>query len=335
VTALCATMFGAAGREEIPCGNFGTPFIEAVHGDRETSWYALELSSFQLETIETLHAAAAILLNIQADHLDRHGDLTAYCAAKWRIAALRRNGAPLVLCIDDERVVELAERAQQPILRVSTRHRVDRGGCLEHAELTLRVAGNSERLCSVDELPIPGEHNIRNTLAAATACRAVGVPLEAIRRALTGYTALPHRLQEVATVNGVTFVDDSKATNIASALCALAAFPSRHVLLLLGGRDKEGDFAPLAQAILSSGATIITFGEAGELIAAQLEKGGVSVLQRCKTMAQAVVAAHSAATVGAVVLLSPACASFDEFTSFAARGDTFAKQARALAEARS
>jgi UDP-N-acetylmuramoylalanine--D-glutamate ligase len=335
-TALAAAMLGAAGHDGVPCGNFGLPLCDAVQGDHPGRWYALELSSFQLDITSRLTASAAVLLNVQADHLDRHGDIHAYRAAKEKIAALRRPGAPLVLAVDDPLVADFAHRAGGPVLSVSADHEVASGGFVRDGRLTLRLGGNEETLIDAAQLAIPGRHNRVNALAAAVACRAVGVPADALRRALTTFRALPHRIQEIALVGGVRYVDDSKATNVGSVLEAIRALrertdEGRRIFVLLGGRDKGSDFGPLAAALTGGGASAITFGEAGPLIAAALERGGVTPCARVCTLEDAVAAAHAAAVPGDTVLLSPACASFDAFTSYAHRGDVFAAAARALA----
>jgi UDP-N-acetylmuramoylalanine--D-glutamate ligase len=326
-------MLSAAGHEAIACGNFGVPLCDAIQGDHANRWYSIEISSFQLETTFLLRTCAAILLNIQADHLDRHGSFENYRAAKYRIAELRAPGAPLVLCVDDPEVAALATRAAKPLLAVSVLTTVDEGGMVQDGELRLRFGGSVERLASVQELPLPGRHNQLNILAAAVACRAAGVPLEAVRRGLLKFRALSHRLQEVAQVRGVRFVDDSKATNVGSALQAIDALSSTKLWVLLGGRDKASDFVPLAAAIEKAGATAITFGEAGRHIADVLTQAGCVSLMRSTTLEAALRTAFQSATSGDIVLLSPACASFDAYTGYAARGDHFAQLARSLSEA--
>jgi UDP-N-acetylmuramoylalanine--D-glutamate ligase len=334
-TALVAEMLKAAGRDAVACGNYGLPLVDAVQGDGGARWYAIEISSFQLETTHALRAAAAILLNIQADHLDRHGSFEAYRAAKYRVAEDRAKGAPLVLGGDDPELAPLAASARPPVLRVSAHGRVAAGGFVEQGELRLAVGGREETLAGVSELQLPGRHNRVNVLAAAVALRAAGLPLEPLRRAALAFTPLPHRLQEVALVRGVRFVDDSKGTNVGAVLEALVAMretlaPGARIYTLLGGRDKDSDFRPLAAALAQQGGIAVTFGEAGPRIAAALEAAGSPVVRR-GALADAVAHAASLAAPGDLVLLSPACASFDAFTGYAARGDAFAAAARALA----
>ncbi len=330
-TALVEAMLSAAGHEAIACGNFGVPLCDAVQGDHPDRWYSIELSSFQLESTFSLRASAAILLNIQSDHLDRHGSFEAYRAAKYRIDDLRAAGAPLVLCVDDPEVAALAATAREPVLRVSVQRRVTEGGMVQGNELQLVMGNTIERLANVQELPVPGRHNQLNILAAAVACRAAGVSLDAVRRGLLKFRALPHRLQEVAQVRGVRFVDDSKATNVGSALQAIAALAGAKLWVLLGGRDKASDFLPLVAALREVGATAITFGEAGPHIAEVLSAAGFTDLLRSTSLEIALRSAFERAASGDVILLAPACASFDAYSGYAARGDHFAMLARSLA----
>jgi len=334
-TALVAEMLKAAGKDAIACGNYGLPLVDAVQGDPGGRWYAIEISSFQLETTHALRAAAAVLLNVQPDHIDRHGSFEAYRAAKYRVADDRAKGAPLVLGTDDPELTPLAATARPPVLQVSALRRVTAGGFVEHEELKLAIGGREETLAGVAELQLPGRHNRVNVLSAAVALRAAGFPLEPLRRAALAFTPLPHRLQEVALVRGVRFVDDSKGTNVGAVLEALVAMretlaPGARIFTLLGGRDKDSDFRPLAAALAAQGGIPVTFGEAGPRIADVLEAAGVVAIRR-GALEDAVAHAASLASPGDLVLLSPACASFDAFTGYAARGDAFVAAARALA----
>lgn len=335
-TALAGAMLAAGGREGIPCANFGLPFCDAVQGDHAGRWYAAELSSFQLDITHDLRAAAAVLLNVQEDHMDRYGgSFDAYRESKESVARLRAPGAPLVLCVDDPHVAAAAARIAGPLAEVSAAREVKEGGCVVGNRLVLRLGGHEETLLEVGSLPIPGRHNRINILAAAYACRAAGVPLEALRRATAAYRPLSHRLQDVAQVGGVRFVDDSKATNVGSVLEAIRAISETvteeaRMFVLLGGRDKDSDFRPLAPALAAHRGVALTFGEAGPLIAGVLEREQGVELHRAGTLEDAIRAAHAMARPGDVVLLSPACASFDAFTGYAARGDAFAAEARRL-----
>jgi UDP-N-acetylmuramoylalanine--D-glutamate ligase len=333
-TALVAAMLAADNRAAIACGNFGVPLCDAVQPIDPVRWYAIELSSFQLELLEVLPLAAAVILNIQADHLDRHGDFEGYLHAKLSIARQLVSGGQLVLCVDDPELRRFAATRSADTLEISLEPNVARGGFRRDGRLWLRVADHDEQLAVIEELPIPGDHNQLNILAAAAAARACGVSLTAIQKGLAGFRALPHRLEQVAQVNGVRYIDDSKATNVGSALEAIKAYAGSGLWVLLGGRDKASDYRPLTPALAAAGATALTFGEAGGLIAEALESAGATRLIRCHTLEHAVLAAAQRARPGDVVLLSPACASFDAYANYAARGDHFTELARQLAERR-
>jgi UDP-N-acetylmuramoylalanine--D-glutamate ligase len=336
VTALVSAMLAEAGFDALPCGNFGTPLIEAASGDHPGRRYSIELSSFQLETTSRLQATAAILLNVQADHLDRHGDFETYRAMKWRISELRAPLAPLVLNLDDPHSAALAASAPAPVLGVSLREEVDAAGTARDGWLALRTGGRELRLIEASRLMLPGRHNVLNALAAAVAVSTLGLDAEPIRAALSKFRPLPHRLQEVARVEGVSFIDDSKATNVASAVEAIFAVAPRaeRLLVLLGGRDKDSDFAPLVDALEAARARAVTFGEAGSKIAAtireEMDDAGL-LAGECGSLEEATRRAWSLARPRGAVLLSPACASFDAFDGYAARGEFFAAIAQDLA----
>jgi UDP-N-acetylmuramoylalanine--D-glutamate ligase len=335
-TALAASMLARDGRDVVACGNYGVPLTEAVQADAGERWYAIELSSFQLELTTGLRAGAAVLLNVQADHLDRHHSLDAYRRAKESIATLRTPGAPIVLVVDDPLLAEFAARADEPVLAVSAAGPVERGGWADDAGLHLRLGDATETLATLDEFPLFGRHNRINALAAALAARAVGAKPDAVRDGLLAFRALPHRLEPVGEQVGVRYVDDSKATNVAAAIEAIEALAAEPggLVVLLGGRDKGGDFTPLAQALQAAGARAVTFGEAGPLIAAALERAGAAAVDRTGPLAEAVERARGLARPGDTVLLAPACASFDEFRSFAHRGDVFAGLVRGHGDGR-
>ncbi len=336
-TALVATMLQADGRDAVACGNYGLPVVDATRGDDGRRWYAIELSSFQLESVGPLGAAAAVLLNVQPDHLDRHGSFERYLEIKCRIAALRAAGAPLVLGLDDPALARAADGLAPPVIGVGATRPLDDGGRLEDGMLVVTIAGTRTPLVRRDEFPLPGRHNVVNALAAATASLAAGVRVEAVRDALRAFRPLPHRMCPIAQVEGVTYVDDSKATNVASTLAAIEAFSGEHragLIVLLGGRSKAADFSPLAAALERSGARAIAFGEAGPEIAGALAAAGTAVLGVERSMTAAVDAARRHAHRGDIVLLSPACASFDEFANFEERGRRFAEHVRSASEAR-
>jgi UDP-N-acetylmuramoylalanine--D-glutamate ligase len=298
-TALLGAMFAAAGLPAEVVGNIGRPLSSLVGAVADETWIVCELSSFQLEGTSTLAPRIAVLTNLEPDHLDRHGTFEAYADAKLRIFARQTS--------DD---VSVVPRGFGPI------------------------PGNARRIeFAVDDpLPaeplIPGAHNRENAAAATAAARAAGVADGAIAEALRTFPGVEHRIEEVAVVRGVTYVNDSKATNVAASLRALWSFPGRRKHVILGGRGKQESYAPLAAAF-EAGDRAYVIGEAAPEIAEALDAAGVPNI-RSGDLVAAIDTAASLAEPGDVVLLSPACASFDQFTSFEHRGEEFRRLAQNL-----
>jgi len=298
-TALLGAVFAAACVPAEVAGNIGRPLTSLVGTIAEDAWVVCELSSFQLEDIETFRPRIAVLLNLEPDHIDRHGSLAAYREAKLRVF---ENQGP-----DDVAVVP-------------------RGFG--------QVPGQAARIefAADDPLPaeprIPGAHNRENAAAATAAARAAGLPDDAIAEALRTFPGVEHRIEEFDTVAGVRYVNDSKATNVAAALRALAAFPDAHVHVILGGLGKSESYAPLAAAF-KPGDRAYLIGAAAVEIAAALTGAGVEH-RHCGDLATALGAAAAAASAGDIVLLSPACASFDQFESYERRGEEFGRLVQKL-----
>jgi len=321
VTSLVGEMLRAGGLRVGVGGNIGTAASElALVG----GWDAvvLELSSFQLEACTTLAPRVAVLLNVSPDHLDRHPDMATYLAAKARIFARQRPDDVAVLNADDPTLAGLGvpSRAVRFSLadRSATAH-------LDGGMLVLEGAP----LLARDQLPLLGDHNVANALAAALAARGLGVRPRDIAGALRAFRALPHRHQLAAEGSGVRWVDDSKGTNIGATAAGVAGYPPATVHLILGGLGKGQDFRELCPAVAGRVARAYLIGEAAAEIAAALE--GCVPLEMCGTLAEAVRRAAAHARPGDTVLLSPACASFDQFANYAHRGDEFARLARATA----
>jgi UDP-N-acetylmuramoylalanine--D-glutamate ligase len=298
-TALLGAMFDAAGIPAEVAGNIGRPLTSLVGTADPDAWVVCELSSFQLEDIDTLRPRIAILLNLEPDHLDRHGDFEAYRAAKLRIFENQDS--------DD---IAIVARGFGPVQGAARRIEFGSGDALPVEPL------------------IPGAHNRENAAAAVAAARAAGIPEDAIAEALRTFPGVEHRIEEIATIAGVRYVNDSKATNVAAALRALASFPGVRKLVILGGRGKAEPYAPLAAAF-APGDRAYLIGEATEAIAAALEETDVA-FERSGDLTTAVAAVAVEARDGDVVLLSPACASFDQFTSYEQRGEEFGKLVQKL-----
>jgi UDP-N-acetylmuramoylalanine--D-glutamate ligase len=305
-TELTGAMLRAGGLPTEVAGNVGRALSELPGRVDTQAWVVCELSSFQLEDIDAFRCRVAVILNVTPDHLDRHGGFAQYTAAKLRILENQTPEDTAVLNGDD------------PVLRAAELPGAGRREWFSNAQ--------SDRV-DWEHAGIRGVHNLENALAASGAAEAVGVPREARDRALREFQPPPHRLQTVARRGGVDFVDDSKATNPEAAIKALTAF-DHGVRLILGGSLKGGSFAELARAVAAGPvASVDVCGQAGEAISRALAAEGVRH-RRHATLAEAVAAAAASAEPGDTVLLSPACASFDEFRDYADRGDTFARLAQ-------
>jgi UDP-N-acetylmuramoylalanine--D-glutamate ligase len=325
-TVLIGEMLRASGFDTGVGGNLGTPLCALV--GRGHTRIVAELSSFQLEHAQKLRADVAVLLNLAPDHLDRHGSLAAYGAAKARLAELQRPDAYLVVNRDDPWARAVGERAPAHVLEFSTEERVTSGACLDDKDVVLVRDGAIALRVPQGALSAAARRPVANSLAAALAASLAGASPDAIRDSLERFEGLPHRVRDVCVRAGVRYVDDSKATNPAAAVASLLAQTSR-VVWLAGGRNKGLDFAPLAEAARRARVRIaVVYGES----ALELEQALKSAcrVERTGTLGDAVTFAATAARPGDVVLLAPACASFDQFKSFEDRGRQFAEFARAL-----
>ncbi|HET7122152.1 MAG TPA: UDP-N-acetylmuramoyl-L-alanine--D-glutamate ligase [Solirubrobacterales bacterium] len=317
---LIGHLYRGAGEPVAVAGNVGTPLAELVGEVEADATVVCECSSFQLEDTSGFAPECAVFLNLAPDHLDRHGDLESYLAAKLRIFANQGNDDVAVYNADDPFAAG-----------------TDLGGCARRVafctgagpdcEVSLAegtIFYGDEPLLAVSELGLLGEHNVANAMAAAAAALAMGLDREAVRAGLRSFAGVPHRLEEVAEVGGVRFVNDSKATNVASASVGIRAFAGG-VHAILGGSEKEEPFAPLLDPLRERARACYLIGATTERMARELApvvEDGVA-LHRCEDLAAAVRRAAAAAAPGEVVLLSPACASFDAFENFERRGERF------------
>ena len=296
-------------------GNVGTPVLEIVDDSRPEDWHVLELSSFQLEASESFRCHIAAVLNVTPDHLDRHRSIEAYAAAKARIL---RNQDPA-----DVAVLNASDAACRTMESLALGRVVRFGGpCGNHVEACAsrgRLRFRGVEIAETD-LPLKGVHNVENTLAAVAACRLAGLGPTAIARSVTTFQPVPHRMEFVATVRGVDYFNDSKATNVAAAVKACGSFASG-LWAILGGRDKGSDFAPLAATLRSRASAALLVGEASTLIRRQLE-GAVPIVES-GTLGAALDYVVSRARPGDTVLLAPACASFDQYANYMERGREF------------
>jgi len=324
-TALTGHIFAASGIPAQVGGNIGTPPCSMVRTSRPAQWNVLELSSFQLETTHTFHARIGAALNVTPDHLDRHYSLENYAQAKARLFVNQHAGDFKVLNADDPRTRAYAGRGAGGTFWFSSTRRVDPGAWIADARIML--AGDP--LMETREVPLLGVHNLENIMAAALIARLAGASHNQIRSAVMTFTGVEHRLEFVRETRGVRWYNDSKATNVDATLKALAAFDGG-LWAILGGKDKDSDYAPLREPLASKARGVLLIGAAARKIEEQLR--GSAELTQCGDLASAVALAHRNARAGDTVLLAPACASFDQFENFEHRGREFKRLVNALGE---
>jgi UDP-N-acetylmuramoylalanine--D-glutamate ligase len=330
-TTLLGEILTAAGLPTLVGGNIGVPVVALLDSSTDETWSVLEVSSFQLETTQQFHPSIAVILNITPDHLDRHGSFENYCAVKERIFAQQAAEDVLVLNADNTPCEAAASRAVARVYWFSIEHPVPQGAWLESGFVVYRSAKNAatEKIMPLSGIPLKGAHNVENVLAAVVAARQVGVPAKSIRSAIEKFEAVEHRLEYVATRNGVEFYNDSKATNVDATAKAVAAF-SGGIHLILGGKDKNSDYTQLADLLRQRVSAVYSIGAAAAKIESHLR--GVVSIYSCETLDKAVAAAAAAARPGEVVVLAPACSSYDQFENYEQRGSVFKQLVKELKE---
>ena len=321
-TTLVGKIFEDAGVPTLVGGNIGLPVIDLVAKSSPETVSVLEVSSFQLETVEEFHPQIAVVLNITPDHLDRHGSFENYAAAKTRITERQTADDFLVLNAEDKAAQMVALKTKAQIYWFSGRRPIKQGAFV-HGESILFVAregAKAEPVMPVSEISLKGSHNVENVLAAVCAARLGKISAESIRASVAAFKAVEHRLELVKAVNGVEFYNDSKATNVDATMKAVASFPGG-IHLILGGKDKDSDYSLMAAMLKERVKIVYTIGSAAEKIERQLQ--GVVKIVPAETLQVAVAKAAKAATIGDVVVLSPACSSFDQFENYEHRGRVF------------
>lgn len=321
-TTLVGKIFSDAGVQTQVGGNIGLPVIDLVEKSTPETMNVLEVSSFQLETVEEFHPQIAVVLNITPDHLDRHGSFEAYAAAKARITERQGPEDFLVLNAEDKPTQMVAAKTKAQIYWFSPRRPIKQGAFVHGESIVFipREGAKAEPVMPIAEIHLKGAHNVENVLAAVCAARLAGIPAEKIRASVASFKAVEHRLEFVRTVNGVEFYNDSKATNVDAAMKALASFP-KGIHLILGGKDKDSDYTLMADMLRERVKAVYTIGSAAEKIERHLQ--GVVKMVAAETLETAVAEAAKAAAPGEVVLLSPACSSFDQFDNYEHRGRMF------------
>ncbi len=331
VTAMSGDMCRMAGLSVCVAGNIGLPVLDALYEIEQgyapvPQVWVLELSSFQLETTSSLDADAAAVLNLSEDHMDRYADMAAYAAAKARIFS---GSGVQVLNRDDPRTLAMALPGRRVVTFGLDRCPTDENFGLCEDELCL----GGDMLMPLSVLPVPGLHNAANALAALALTRALGLPMEALLRGLMHFKGLPHRVEKVAEIAGVTYYDDSKGTNVGATEAALYGMGKRKAVVILGGDGKGQDFSPLKAAVAASARAVLMIGRDAPAIAAAIEGSGVESY-RAESLPDAVEQAARLAQPGDAVLLSPACASFDMFRNYTHRAEVFVDAVKRLAAER-
>ncbi|MGI5877185.1 MAG: UDP-N-acetylmuramoyl-L-alanine--D-glutamate ligase [Christensenellales bacterium] len=331
-TALLGHLFAKSGFTAHVVGNIGHPITAVADRTQPRDRMSLEVSSFQLETIDTFRPAVSAILNITEDHLNRHRTMDDYIAMKCRIFENQRDGDLLVLNADNEITAGLGSRARCPVMYFSRFLEVPAGCCIREDRITyIPLEGEPVTLGRTAEVRIAGGHNLENALAASTMALALGADPAAVRYGLATFEGVEHRLEFVGDVGGVRFINDSKATNPDSAMRAIEAM-MLPTILIAGGSDKGSDFAPLIRAFGSRIRGMVVLGETADRLLRSAHEEGFTEAVRADDMADAVRKARDMARPGYNVLLSPACASFDMFEDFEHRGRVFKQIVRELGE---
>lgn len=330
-TSLAGEVVGWGGWEVQVGGNIGTPAISLVGESTDDTYNVLEVSSFQLETIQTFRPYIAVVLNISPDHLDRHGSMEAYTAAKARIFENQTVDDFGVLNADDPSCVQMAKAVKSQVFWFSRKKEVEQGAFARGDNIFLRDSNGEHEIMQVSEIPLKGAHNLENVLAAVCIGGITQTEPGRIRNAVKEFKAVEHRLEFVATVNGVEYFNDSKATNVDATIKALESFPA-NIHIILGGKDKGAPYTPLVALLKERAKRVYTIGAAAPKIEEEIA-GAVDIV-KAGTLEVAVRKAAESANVGDVVVLAPACASFDQFDNYEHRGRVFKELVQALAAKR-
>jgi UDP-N-acetylmuramoylalanine--D-glutamate ligase len=331
-TSLAGEIVAAGKFPTLVGGNIGAPAIGLVDRAGPATWTVLEVSSFQLETIVEFRPRIAVILNITPDHLDRHKTFSNYVNAKARVFENQRQDDFTVFNADDPTTAGLSDRTHAQLFWFSRKKEVEKGAFARGAHLYFRDGHSEREIMPLAELPLKGAHNLENVLAGVSIGMLVGCQPEQIRQAVRNFKAVEHRLEFVARVAGVDYYNDSKATNVDATIKALESFPA-NIHLILGGKDKGSDYTVLHELLRQRVKRVYTIGAAAAKIESQIQ--GAAEIDHAETLENAIRRASESAAPGDVILLAPACASFDQFRSYEHRGKVFKETVHSLAMARS
>jgi UDP-N-acetylmuramoylalanine--D-glutamate ligase len=323
-TTLTGEIMTAGGLPTLVGGNIGTPAISLAERAKNDTVIVLEVSSFQLETIQTFRPKVGVVLNVTPDHLDRHRTFEAYVDAKARLFENQQAGDFAVFNADDPTCVSMAKRMKAQVFWFSRQKEIQQGAWVHDGKILFRDKSGQREILQVSEIPLKGAHNLENVLAAVCAGALMGCAPEKIREAVRNFKAVEHRLEFVAKINGVDYYNDSKATNVDATIKALESFPS-NIHLILGGKDKGSDYTVLNNLLRERVKCVYTIGAAAAKIESQIvsSKNGGPEVVHADTLENAIRKANAVAQPGDVVLLAPACASFDQFKNYEQRGKLF------------
>jgi len=326
-TTLIGDMLTQSGHRVFVGGNIGNPLIDYADSDEKADIVVAEISSFQLDTTDTFKPAVGVLLNIAEDHLDRYDDFHAYALSKAKLFQNQTESDVAVLNYNDPMVRSVTEHVKAAKLFFNVEKTAEKGAAINCDTVYLNVAGDRKGEIDIRTISLRGRHNHENIAAASLAALAAGGHVDGILNAVNRFTGLPHRIEHVATVNGVEYYDDSKATNIGAVIRALETF-TVPLVLIMGGRDKGGDYNRLNDLIKNHARLVVLIGEAADKIEQSI--GGRVQTVKINSMDEAVYTASRNAKPGDAVLLSPACSSFDMFENYQKRGDAFCRAVKTL-----
>src|SRR5215469_3633986 len=325
-TTLVGEIMTAAGFPALVGGNIGTPAISLAERAKPETVVVLEISSFQLETVQSFHPKVAVVLNVTPDHLDRHRTFEVYVDAKARVFENQDGSDYAVLNADDPTCVSMSKRTGAQVFWFSRQKEVDRGAWVRDGAIVFRDGEGQREILEVSDIPLKGAHNLENVLAAVSAGVLMGCAPHKLRQAVQNFKAVEHRLEFVATIGGVDYYNDSKATNVDATIKALESFPA-NIHLILGGKDKGSDYSLLNDLLRERVKRVYTIGAAAPKIESQIK--GPEIVH-AETLTNAVKRAAASAQAGDIVLLAPACASFDQFKGYEHRGRAFKDLVKAL-----
>ena len=329
-TTLVGEIFKAAGLDPAVVGNIGNPVVTEALGTSDEDWLVAEVSSFQLETTEYFRPKVSAILNLTPDHLNRHGTMEAYGAAKAKIAANQKGSDFLIINIDDEKAYALGSGSEAETIPFSRLRTLDKGACLDGDRMIVKdTDGKEHYICSKSDLKIIGDHNVENVLAASAICFFAGIDADVISRAVKEFPGVEHRIEFCGRINDADYYNDSKGTNTDAAIIALKAL-GNGVILIAGGDGKSQDFAGFAEQLEGCVDALVLLGRDAPIIEEAARNAGFTNIYNCADMEECVHKASELAGPGSKVLLSPACASWDMYDNFEQRGRHFKQCVREM-----